>query len=412
VINVISVGEGALNETSSLLLDLRSLLLSSANEGALTAAELSANQLEIDSILQSIDRIANTTAFGGKKLLNGLLAYRLSSVDQNAIASVETFSARVPEGSTTDVVVQVTASAETGQVSFSETSAGNGLSGSVTFELAGAKGVELVSFASGTSITNIVTAINSLASVTGVSAVLSTAATGGINAIQLNSDEFGSSQFVSVKAVSGTDFISTTVGDTTIDFGVDVRALINGQLANADGLSVSVRTAGLDAKLYLDSTFAQATSSTTYTITGGGARYQITPEVSTNGQISIGLNSVSTGNLGNAVIGFLDSIRSGGTNDISVGNFLAAERIISEAINQVASQRGRLGGLQKNSIETNINSQQVQLENVTAAESIIRDADIAAEVSKMTRAQILVQSTQLTLSIANQQPQAVLQLLG
>ena len=94
------------------------------------------------------------------------------------------------------------------------------------------------------------------------------------------------------------------------------------------------------------------------------------------------------------------------------GNFLAAERIINEAINQIATQRGRLGGLQKNQLETNINSQQIQLENVTASESVIRDADMAVEISRLTRAQILVQSTQLTLQIANQQPRAVLQLLG
>ena len=126
----------------------------------------------------------------------------------------------------------------------------------------------------------------------------------------------------------------------------------------------------------------------------------------------MGFSSTTTGNLGNAVIGFLNSLRSGGTNEVSSGNFLAADRIVKEAINQVASQRGRLGGLQKNQIETNINSQQVQLENVTASESNIRDADMAVEISRLTRAQILVQSTQLTLQIANQQPQAVLQLLG
>ncbi len=412
VINVISTGEGALNEVSSLLLDLRSLLLSSANEGALTAAEIDANQLEIDSLLQSVDRIAQTTAFGGKKLFSGNLDYRLANVDQTSIASVQTYSARVPEGANVDVVVQVTGSAQTAQLTYIEPVATTGLSGAATIELAGAKGVESLSFASGTSVANIVTAINALASVTGVSAVLSTAASNSVGAILMNSNEFGSAQFVSVKALSGTTFVSTTVGETVRDDGQDVSALINGQLANTDGLRVDVRTASLDTRLFLTQLAATVVSSTTYTITGGGARFQITPEVTTNGQVSIGFNSVTTGNLGNAVIGFLNSLRSGGANEIAQGNFIAAERIISDSINQIASQRGRLGGLQKNQIETNINSQQVQLENVTAAESSIRDADMAAEISAMTRAQILVQSTQLTLQIANQQPQAVLQLLG
>ncbi len=411
VINVISTGEGALNEVSALLLDLRSLLLSSANEGALTSEEIDANQLEIDSLLQSIDRIANTTAFGGKKLFNGTLGYTLTGVDANAIASVETFSARVPEGATVNVVVQITGSAQTALLTYSEPVAGTGLSGAATFELAGARGVEILSFASGTSVANIATSINSVQGVTGVSAVVSTTAA-GVNSVLLNSVEYGSAEFVSVKALSGTTFISTAVGDTAKDTGVDVTALINGQTANTAGLRVDVRTAALDTRLILTAAAAEAVSSTTYTITGGGAKFQITPEVTTTGQISIGFNSTSTGNLGNAVIGFLNSLRSGGANEVAKGNFLAAERIISEAINQIASQRGRLGGLQKNQLETNINSQQVQLENVTASESSIRDADMAVEITKLTRAQILIQSTQLTLQIANQQPQAVLQLLA
>ncbi|NOT00680.1 MAG: flagellin [Phycisphaerales bacterium] len=415
-LNVLSTSEGALNEVSALLLDLRALVLSSANSGALTIEEVIANQLEIDSLLQSVDRVANTTAFGGKKLLNGQLGYTISGVQTAAIASVETFSARVPENSTASVVIQVIGSAQTAELTFGAGRFYNGetrLVSAVTFEIAGALGVEIRSFASGTSIADVVTGINTATATVGVSAVLSAGGINGASGIILNATEYGSRQFVSIKSLSGSAFISPTVGETVIDHGVDVTALVNGQQANADGLRVDVRGVGLDSRIFLTPAFAGALSSTTYSITGGGATFQITPEVNTNGQLSIGLTSVSTGNLGNSVIGFLNSLRSGGSNEVVQGtNFLAAQRIISEAINQVASLRGRLGGLQKNQIERNINSQQVQLENVQASESVIRDADIAAEVSKMTRAQILVQSTQLTLQIANQQPQSVLQLLG
>ena len=414
-LNVISTAEGALNELSGLLLDLRALVLSSSNEGAMTDDELVANQLEIDSLLQSVDRVANTTSFGGKKLLNGQLGYTVSGVEQAAIAAVETFSARVPDNGVAPVVVQVLASAQTAQLSFTGGSYYNGatrLNSAVTFEIAGAMGVELRSFASGTSIADVVTAINTATAMVGVSAILSAGGAAGTSAIVINSTEYGSKQFVSIKALSGASFIAGTTGETVVDYGQDVLALVNGQQANAEGLRVDLRSANLDTGLYLTPEFATHLSSTTYSITGGGARFQITPEVNTNGQLSMGFNSVSTGNLGNAVIGFLSSLRSGGDNDTSSGNFLASQRIISEAINQVASLRGRLGSLQKNQIEKNINSQQVQFENVAASESSIRDADMAAEVSKLTRAQILVQSTQLTLQIANQQPQAVLQLLA
>ena len=128
--------------------------------------------------------------------------------------------------------------------------------------------------------------------------------------------------------------------------------------------------------------------------------------------MDIGIPSVSISNLGNNDVGFLNTVKSGGANSIISKNYTAAESILDQAIGQVAIVRGRIGGLQKNQIESNVNSQRVALENVTAAESVIRDADYASEVSKMTRSQILVQSTTQILGLSNQLPQSVLSLLG
>ncbi len=77
-VNVLSVAEGALSEISNLLLEIRSLVTSTANEGALSPDEVAANQLQIDSVLESINRIANTTQFAGQKLLDGTVGYTLS----------------------------------------------------------------------------------------------------------------------------------------------------------------------------------------------------------------------------------------------------------------------------------------------------------------------------------------------
>jgi flagellin len=85
--------------------------------------------------------------------------------------------------------------------------------------------------------------------------------------------------------------------------------------------------------------------------------------------------------------------------------------VLSEAIRQVANLRGRLGAFQKNILETNVNSLSVALENVTASESAIRDADFAAETAALTRAQILVQANTSVLAQANSAPQNVLALL-
>ncbi|HRX85176.1 MAG TPA: flagellin [Phycisphaerae bacterium] len=408
-INVISTAEGAINETSRLLLDLRGLIVNTANDGALSSEEVQANQLEIDNILASIDRIANTTSFGSKKLLNGSLAYSLSSANAgaltNQISSISVFSARVPEGGSQNVVVQVTASAENGilQVTGTQTSAS-------TIEITGNQGSEILAFASGTSVADIVTSINAVTDSTGVSA----AVVGGV--VNIASTGFGSEAFVQIKTLSGNfiDGTTYTAGSPEVkDNGEDPTVLVNGQVADANGLRVDIRTASLDGRFYLDSNFAQQTASAaSFQVTGGGSLFQLGPDVSPQGQVSIALNSLSSGSLGNSVVGFLDSIRSGGAHEVKGKNFIAAQNILEEAINQVATMRGRLGSLQRNQIETNINSQQIALENVSSSESVIRDADIAQEVSALTRSQILFQSTQQTLQIANSLPQAVLGLLG
>ncbi len=397
--NILSVAEGALNEVSSLLLDIRSLIQSTANVGALSQDEIEANQQEIDALLTSINRIANTTEFAGRSLLNGDLDYAVSQVDTAALASVQLFGVRLPQGTTRNVVLQVTQSAETASIFLSGTS-----TGAVTLELRGNLGSEILSFSSGTSIADIQTAINNIKDVTGVSAILS--ATG----IRLTSTDYGSDQMVVIRPLTG-DFIEPNAGTTVQDVGVDATVVVNGQAADVTGLQVNSRSASLDARFYLTSAFGQSATSTTFQVVGGGSIYQISPEVSINGQVHTGLPSVTTGNLGNAVVGYLDSIRSGGTNAVADLKFVEAELIVAAAIEQIATLRGRLGSIQKNQLATNINTQQIALENVTASESVIRDADMAAEVSALTRAQILVQSTQSTLIIANQQPQNVLALL-
>ena len=402
-INVLSVAEGALNEVSALLLDLQQLVVASSNDGALSETEVQANQLQIDSILESIDRIANTTQFGGDKLVNGNYAYTLSGISTSAIVQATVYGARLDDNDSRAIQVEVTASAQLAELTYTLT-AGSGIANNVTIELTGSRGVEAFSFVAGTSLDNIATSINSSKSVTGVSAVVSGAT------LILNSTAYGDDQIVAVRAIEG-DFFSQAQGTSQQDEGVDATVLINGQQASVAGKVASLRGNGFDLTIDLTGDFATSNRTTTFYVTGGGAKFQIGPDVGVTGRVDIGLPSIATSNLGNNDVGFLNSIKSGGSNSVIGRNFENAERIVDVAINQVASLRGRIGGLQKNQIETNINSQRVALENVTAAESVIRDADYASEVAKLTRAQVLVQSTTSILGLANQLPQNVLSLL-
>src|SRR3954465_13163472 len=86
--NVISTAEGALSEVASLLLNVKSLVVQAANTGALSPDEIEANQLQVDSAVQSITRISNTTTFAGLHLLNGSLDYITSGVNNTDIQAL------------------------------------------------------------------------------------------------------------------------------------------------------------------------------------------------------------------------------------------------------------------------------------------------------------------------------------
>lgn len=403
--NFISVGEGALQEISALFLELEDLVNRSANEAALSDDEVRANQLQIDAILESVDRVANTTAFKGKKILNGTLDYILSG-QTASLVDVQVNAARIATGGSRNVVVEITQSAQTGVVTYSGASVG----GPVTIRVAGNRGVETFSFASGTGAADIATAINQSTQLTGVSASVS--GTGPSTTLSLNSSEYGSDQFVKVETLTGT--FAVTGGDGTgTDFGQDVGARINGIDANSRGLNAAVRTTGLALELILDDGFAGSVGSTTsFTITGGGATFSLAQDVNLGGLESIGLGAIDAGSLGNASVGFLSTLKSGGSNDLQSKNFIDAQAILDAANRQITSLRGRLGAFQKDTLQTTINSLQVAFENTAAAESAIRETDFAEETSNLTRSQILVNASTAVLQLANALPQNVLALLG
>lgn len=412
--NVISTTEGALGEVNALLLDLQALVVEAANQGAMTAEEINANQQQIDSILASIDRISNTTSFGGKKLLDGSQGYNLSSLPTNALGSVSVFAARLQRGVPRTVTVDVIQSAQTAQLAFVGINAGGiSTTSATTIEVQGTMGTTILSFASGATLADIKTTINNATLITGVSAVVSSPAGGGMaSAIVLHSTTYGSDAYVSVTPIQGSFVTPGNTNAALRDEGQDAGVLVDGQRASVNGLRADVHTMDLDTRVYLTATFGQTLSSATFSITDGGTLFQLTPEVTPNGQVHIGFNSVRTTQLGNELVGRLITLRSGSSNDLDSENYVSAQEIIEEAIDQVSTYRGRLGNFERNTIDPNIRSQGVTLQNIIASESVIRDADMAEELSALTRAQILVQSTQATLQIANTIPNLVLSLLA
>lgn len=274
----------------------------------------------------------------------------------------------------------------------------------VIFEMVGSTGTETFSFQAGTTNEQIAAAINLVSDATGVTAEVDTTS----GTIQFQSRVYGSTSLVSIKVIeegAGGTFESS-LSDIRSN-GTDIQARVNGLGANGRGNQLSINTSTLTLSLTLDP--EQATNELNFSITGGGALFQLGGDVVSNQQARLGINSLSTGTLGGPS-GRLYELASGQAKALS-NDIGGAGRVISEVIDKVTSLRGRLGAFQRTTLESNLISLTDTVGNLTEAESSIRDSDFAKETASLTRAQILVQSTTQVLGIANQNPQNVLRLL-
>src|SRR5437868_562516 len=274
--NVISTTEGALNEVASLLLNVKSLVVQAANSGALSPDEIAANQLQVDSAVESITRISNTTTFAGLHLINGSLDYITSGVHNSAVQALHIHQANFGTNATIPVQIDVVTSARTADLEFRNSA----VTSSVTLEITGNEGVQVLTFTSGTAASAIAFAINRTSDSTGVQAALLNSANAS-SGITFQSTGYGSKNFVSVTAQSGQfSTVNSTGAAHTRSEGVDAVATVNGALTVGDGLNLKVNTSALDLELTLDKNFGA--SQTDFAVTGGGERFQLGPQVSSN----------------------------------------------------------------------------------------------------------------------------------
>lgn len=440
--SVIATAEASLAEVSDLLNSIKALVVEAANSGAISTEEKRANQLQIDSAVESITRISNTTSFAGLKLLDGSLDYLTSGLDETEIALARINAVRFGTRSSVDVDVEVIESAQVASLYLSTNASfvtPGEMPSAVTLEIAGPTGVQVLDFASGLTIDQVIQAVNAVSDNTGVRAERVNA--GDVTSgVRFKSVAFGSDAFVSVQRLGNSgsfaqlyqidddgpvpiDWATSAVTLANRDSGKDVVAIVNGAVASGRGVGLSIRDSSLDIELTLSETFATTITGTPsqFTVTGGGALYQLGPQVISAQQTNIGIRSLADSRIGGTLVPlsdgtlelqFLNSIKSGGINDLLKGNFIAASSILETAIDEVSVLRGKLGAFERNTLQTNVRSLQSAVENVTAATSQIRDADFAAETSALTRAQVLTSAGTTVLATANSSIQNVLQLLG
>jgi flagellin len=311
-ISLIQTAEGALSETHSILQRMRELAVQASNDTN-TDTDRKELQKEVDQLIEEIDRIANTTEFNTKKLLNGDLS------------GVRT---------------------EAGYVEFNEKS--SAVFSSVTFA---------------TSATTVANATYNVR-ITGITA-------GTTFKIEW-SDQAGNTGFT---LVDGSGTSTFTIGGAT---GINITLTTLSTLSIGEEATITARATVADT---ID-------TSLTYQI---GANSSQTMRVSIEDMSAKALH----------------------VDNIKVDTVQAAEAsiaAINKAIEEVSAQRAKLGAFQ-NRLEHTINNLGTAAENLTAAESRIRDVDMAKEMMEFTKNNILTQAAQAMLAQANQQPQGVLQLL-
>ena len=143
-----------------------------------------------------------------------------------------------------------------------------------------------------------------------------------------------------------------------------------------------------------------------------GLRFHVGPNA--DHQASVSIRNMHTNQLGRVAEGQNRSSFAS-LADIDVRNEQGAQdalAIIDQALTEVATVRGEVGAFQSQTLETNLTSLQIASENMTAAESTLRDTDMAQELATFTRNQIMSQSATAQLAQANALPQNVLRLLN
>jgi flagellin len=402
-VSVVQTAEGALNEINSLLVKIRGLALDSANTGVNDVDALAANQAEIDNALDTIDRIANNTQFGTKKLLDGSAGLTGVTTD----ASVTYLSASSENSAAGSYLVNVSSAAERAEVI---ATTAQGATTLAQDEILTVNGVN-ITLSSGLDRAGVQSRINEFSGQTGVVAEDDdTTAT----ATRLRTEDFGSDAAISVVSnQSGANSAGFTTAIET-DTGADIAGTIGGNAASGSGNVLTGTAGGTNGVQvqFAEAADAQVSASGalgSVTITDNALTFQI--GANQNQTVDIAIDRVNPTSLGLGV----SNNQFTNLNDINVTSASKSQDtlgVVDAAIDEITNLRGELGAFQQNTLESTANNLRATLENTVNAESIIRDTDFAEEISNFTKYQTLVQAGTNVLGNANQSSQLVLSLLG
>ena len=384
-ISMIQTAEGALDETESIIQRMRELSVQASND-TYTDDDRNAIQDEINQLTSEIDRISSDTEFNNKALLDGSLENETQITNNNTNISEVTVEDDSMESG--DYVLTVTGTA--------------------------------IAYDGTTGVNN--TGIDSVAAGTADIAP-------GEYTLELVATETADEYDVYLKDSDGnvveelkSELIDTSAADDTVDIGGLQVTYANGGAAVAEGSSditvdVSASFELTKDGITVDST--TVTNSTSNEVELGGLQFEVDDTLADNTtNIAVDNNAVT----------FQIGANAGQTTDVTVSEMSSEALNIDEldltttegatlaidslddAITAVSSERSKLGAMQ-NRLEHTINNLNTSSENLTAAESRIRDVDMAKEMMEMTKWTTLQQASTSMLAQANSQPEQVLQLL-
>lgn len=381
-ISMIQTAEGALNESHSILQRMRELSVQSSNDTN-TLDDRKEIQKEVEQLKSEIDRISTTTEFNTQKLLNGSLGAVGTSSNATNIKVESVTGLKTGIYNFTINTAATKASAVAGTQDFS--AAVNVSAHDLTIN--GTK----IDFSGMTTATkaDVLAKINSYSNITGVKA------TAPGNFVKLDQDNFGSDSKITIGGTNAALYGgAVTAGADAVVTVVDSNSV--SRQVTGQGQEINFQGASFEAK-------GIAASAASITVTQSGASLQIGSNKDQS--MLIDISEISTTTLGDAVGGFVKDIdlkTQDGANK--------AIQVLDKAIQSVSGERSKLGAAQ-NRLEHTINNLGTSAENLQAAESRIRDVDMAKEMMNFTKNNILNQAAQAMMSQSNQQPQAVLQLL-
>ncbi len=400
-INLIRTTEAAMQGIHNMLRQMRDLAVHAANAGANETAAIEADQAQMESAIESLQRISAQTQFGSKKLLDG------SAGVTGQITGTTGAAAGVFVGGTADTqtgAYTITIDVAATKTNFVAAGAVNSTFDAGILKINGIS----IDIAADATAAEVAAAVNVQTSQHGVTA------TQAADVLTLTQINFGSAHNVDY---GGSTVDATATGlnldGGTSTAGVNVEAHTNEYAAQVEGTGQlwTSTLAGYSSKgLSVLITAGAAADTLTMQVTVGTLTFQIGANAGQTA--SAALPSTDPSLLGLGAEGLqgsatnvaeIDLTTSVGAND--------AILLIDAAITQISTTRGNLGSTQRNVLESALSSLAIARENVLASESAIRDTDMASEVTDFTKFQILMQAGASMLTQANQAPQVILQML-